>query len=390
MQSRNYYEVVRLSHFSVLVVGAAVAVQQIPGCSWDYPVWPKSKKSDTPLFRFVVNERYGAGYIDRRGRIVIRPQFMSLGEHGADFFEGMAQVAVKSGSTYIDAKGNRVPSSRAGHFSDGLASFQDGNKYGFKDHAGKIVIPAKFDLAEDFSEGMAVVRLNGRYGYVDRSGKMAIPARFDHAFDFADRHALVIENGPCETFGYGPCERMNPYAVPDAPASAYLPLPTQRCHYSVIDSSGRVVIPAMYIDAKPFAEGLAPMADGTKWGYVDYSGRTAIPFQFEAAEPFSEGLAVVRIRGKAGFIDKEGRMAIPPQYSSAESFSEGLAVVVDENGLYIYIDKKGQRAIPGYFTAASSFVMGLGHVRVYDSAKWSWIDRTGKAVFTYFDQSGQR
>lgn len=86
-------------------------------------------------------------------------------------------------------------------------------------------------------------------------------------------------------------------------------------------------------------------------------------------------------------------MAIPPQYSSAESFSEGLAVVVDENGLYIYIDKKGQRAIPGYFTAASSFVMGLGHVRVgrdYYSAKWSWIDRTGQAVFTYSDQSRKR
>jgi len=132
------------------------------------------------------------------------------------------------------------------------------------------------------------------------------------------------------------------------------------------------------------------MGNGNKWGYVDYSGRVVVPLQFDGAEPFSEGLGLVYIRGKAGFIDKTGRMAIEPEYSGAQDFSEGLAVVVDENRLYSYIDKKGQRAIPGYFAGASSFVMGLGHVRVYDSAKWSWIDRTGKAVFTYFDQSGQR
>jgi len=46
---------------AVTILGAFIAL----GCSWDYPVWPKSKKSDTPLFRFVVNERYGAGYIDQ-------------------------------------------------------------------------------------------------------------------------------------------------------------------------------------------------------------------------------------------------------------------------------------------------------------------------------------
>ena len=34
------------------------------GCSWDNPVWPKNKKSDTPLFRFVTNKKHGTGYIE--------------------------------------------------------------------------------------------------------------------------------------------------------------------------------------------------------------------------------------------------------------------------------------------------------------------------------------
>jgi len=67
----------KLFGFIALILAGAFALPQIMGCSWDYPVWPKSKKSDTPLFRFVVNEKYGAGYIDRQGKIVIRPQYMT-------------------------------------------------------------------------------------------------------------------------------------------------------------------------------------------------------------------------------------------------------------------------------------------------------------------------
>jgi hypothetical protein len=46
----------------------------------------------------------------------------------------------------------------------------------------------------------------------------------------------------------------------------------------------------------------------------------------------------------------------------------------------------------GDFDGANSFVMGLAHVRVGRNcyaAKWSYIDKTGKAIFTYSDQSNQ-
>ncbi len=57
---------------------------------------------------------------------------------------------------------------------------------------------------------------------------------------------------------------------------------------------------------------------------------------------------------------------------------------------YWFIDRRGRRAIAGDFDAASGFVMGLAHVRQgrdYTFARWSYIDRAGKAVFTYTDQS---
>jgi hypothetical protein len=172
----------------------------------------------------------------------------------------------------------------------------------------------------------------------------------------------------------------------------------RRCEYSVIDHSGNVVFAGTYIDAKHFSEGLAPMGDGKNWGYVDYSGKVLVPLQFDNAEPFSEGLAGVRVGrnrglgkfGKVGFIDSTGAMIIQPQFFSAEDFSEGFAVVIDENQKYSFIDTKGRRSFGRDFDGASGFVMGLAHVRVgrdYYSAKWSYIDKTGKTVFTYSDQS---
>jgi hypothetical protein len=333
------------------------------------------------LFRFVVNERYGAGYIDRQGRVVIQPQYLAFGNHGGDFFGGLAKVTAKDGDFYIDATGKRV------------ARFDQFGAADYIDPAGKLFIPPNSKPASDFSEGLAPVEVDGRFGYIDPSGHFVIPPRFMSADEFADGHALVVENGPCQLIGYGPCDGLMP------PNSTTASL--HRCQYSVIDHSGNVVFAGAYIDAKHFSEGVAPMGDGKKWGYVDYSGKALVPIQFDDAEPFSEGLAAVRVGrnidlgelGKVGFIDRTGAMIIQPQFLSAQEFSEGFAVVMDENRKYSFIDRMGRRRFGRNFDAASGFVMGLAHVRSgrnYYSARWSYIDRTGKAIFTYSDQSKRR
>jgi len=386
---------------SIALLTLAV-VSPIGACSWDYPIWQKSKKSDTPLFRFVVSERYGAGYINREGKIVIKPQFLVFGNHGGDFFEGLANVTTEhDGDFYIDASGNRVIQANYlsfDNFSEGLVPrwFSSTRKSGYVDRTGNLVIPAKFDSARSFSDGLALVVLGGRYGYIDRGGEIAIPAQVAYASDFADGHALVIVDGPCKRIGYGPCEY--PLNPPDVvrglgAASTQSPRDIGRCSYSVIDKTGKILFTTSYIDAKQFSEGLAPMGDGAHWGYVDYSGKARIPLQFESAEPFSEGLARVRTGGKVGFIDKNGTMIIAPRFHFASDFSEHVAVVGDEQGKYSFIDPKGKRAIPDDFDAASDFVMGLAHVRLgqnYYASKWSYINHCGRAVFTYSDKSGRK
>ncbi len=383
-----------LTFFAVVVLTAAL---QVLGCSWDYPVWPKSKKSDTALFRFVINERNqrgGAGYIDRNGKVVIKPTLSYFGNYGDDdFFDGLAKVRLGDEQWFIDATGKPIFQTHYfnGHFSEGLASYRDEKKWGYINRQGKVAIPPVFDSAGDFSEGVALVWVNQLYGYIRKDGTIAIKPKYVWASEFSDGAARVIEHGECRYVGYGPCDPLNPTMLPYAPNSR--PSPTApRCQYSFIDKGGNRLFEGTYPDAKDFAEGLAPVGDGKSWGYIDKNGNMVIPFRYESAEPFSEGLALVQIDRKWGYIDHGGKLIIPAIFQGAVDFSEGLALVGDGADRVWFIDRTGRRAIPHVYTFASSFVMGLAHVRQgvdYDRAKWSYIDKRGKAVFTYSDQSGK-
>ncbi len=108
-------------------------------------------------------KRYG--YIDRTGKIVIPVQY----KEAKDFSEGLALVSP------IDKKSN-------GH-----------DYYGFIDRTGKKVVRIKTlstvpsstqtDVEprslEKFSNGLSPILVSDRIGYKDKAGKLIIPARYD-------------------------------------------------------------------------------------------------------------------------------------------------------------------------------------------------------------------
>lgn len=368
-------------------------------CSWDHVVWPKDPHSDVPLFRIATGS-YGLGFIDRTGRVVIPPQYWTGGNHGDDdFFSNRARVQTKDGVWYIDAEGNRYKAA-GGRFSEGLAPVEDRttHKFGFIDVHGRLAIPYKFDLVRGFHNGLAIAVQHDRYGVIDKSGKWVAPPKFVDADDFSNGIAWVVEAGPCIRLRTGPCEQ--PRAVPVFEGGVYRqpPLPAKTdCVMTAIDTTGRVLFRGDFHSVRPFSGGLAAVEKAGKWGYIDRTGKVRIPLRFTQAYPFSEGLALVRNEvqqgSKAGFIDTTGRVVIPFRYLNGERFSEGLAVTIEEDTadpyhhwIYRYIDRQGRVVLPGPYDGASSFVFGLAHVRVgkdFNKATWKWIDKTGKAVYTY-------
>lgn len=97
----------------------------------------------------------------------------------------------------------------ANPFFEGLASVSDGEKYGFIDTSGKLVIPMKYDIVGEtehrmsigypndrrqvntgpfsavyFSQGLCAVNENGKYGFIDKTGNFVIPPQFDGPSNF--------------------------------------------------------------------------------------------------------------------------------------------------------------------------------------------------------------
>lgn len=132
--------------------------------------------------------------------------------------------------------------------------------------------------------------------------------------------------------------------------------------YGYINTSGELIIPAQWTNAKDFSEGFAAVKSDDKWGFIDKTGEIISPCQWESVGSFSNGLALVKQDGKYGYIDKSGNLVIPCNwnYSFGYAFSDKFATVSDENSKKGCINTLGELVVPceyesvyyseGYFT----------------------------------------
>ena len=62
--------------------------------------------------------------------------------------------------------------------SDKLARVVIGDKWGYINQEGEIVINPQFDFASFFSEGLARVVIGGKNGYINQEGEIVINPQF--------------------------------------------------------------------------------------------------------------------------------------------------------------------------------------------------------------------
>lgn len=233
------------------------------------------------------------GYIDKQGKEVIQPQF-GLAYR---FNEGYAAVEKPTGGwSFIDKSGKLAFTgySTLEGFSEGLAAVclatdtSIVKKRGYINHAGQLVIPCSYTLAEPCSEGIVIVSDRGTWFGLDTNGAVRISGSFQQLRSFSEG---LAEAKVDEMWGF-------------------------------IDKSGKFVIPPKYEKCWRFSEGLAAVKINGKWGFIDKSGKLVIEAKFTLSESwekskgriprFRGGLAKMPDGTKSGYIDRSGKWIWEP------------------------------------------------------------------------------
>ncbi len=219
--------------------------------------------------------------------------------------------------------------------------------WGYRDLAGRQLIPPTWAWAGDFDEGLAPVSPDSiNIGFMDlKDGSLPIPPRFQGVGAFGEGLCMAIEAG------------MGGY----------------------IDRTGEWVITPRFAWSGAFREGLAPASlDGLGVGYIDREGDWVIEPIFQYGGEFGEGLATVVLEGATGYIDRQGKLVISCSYDEGTAFSNGLAAV-RLRGLVAYIDHRGNERIPARFTAGTAFALGVALVS--EEGRTLVIDRSGATLW---------
>lgn len=115
-----------------------------------------------------------------------------------------------------------------------LFKFKRGDKWGFRNQKGEVIIQPAYDEVGHFSEGLACVEKNEKIGYIDKQGNVVIDIAFDTACSFSDGLACVTKD---DKTGY-------------------------------IDKEGKYVFEPVYEKGTPFSGGKALIKQDGKWGVL--------------------------------------------------------------------------------------------------------------------------
>ena len=179
---------------SRLLLATVLALDPVTTLAADAP--------DAPTFPDVglysIREGDLLGLIDRKGRVVLAPEFEDL-----KLGDGLIVARKGYRTAYFDRTGAMVirPQDKVSQpFAEGLVPIPSGKGMGYADKSLNVVIEGPFAQAQPFSTGMAAVAVPDdwgvpKVGYIDKTGKLVIAARFDKAGPFVDGVARVEEKG---------------------------------------------------------------------------------------------------------------------------------------------------------------------------------------------------
>ncbi len=280
---------------------------------------------------------WDCAYINTAGEIVLKVPY----NDARSFRNGKAMVIKGDKYNFIDHKGKLLDKWK--EFPDDYHAVEKNGKFGYINKNNRLVIPYKFNYAEDFKNGRAKVKIRqnskSKYAYINRKGEF-ITDLFDDITDFKNNLAIASKNGL----------------------------------FALVDTSGKI-ISDWYEKIYPFKEGYARVEKNGKFAFINTKGKL-ISNWYEDAYDYSDARAKVKLGGKWGYLDKKGELIIPTIYDNAWNFENNIAKV-EKNGKFAFIDIQGN-PITDWFDRIYFF--SDERAVVVKNKKWGYIDINGRVV----------
>jgi|LSQX01.3.fsa_nt_gb hypothetical protein len=310
------------------------------------------------------------GLIDKSGRTIIEPQYLSLFSSSGNkriAFDNMGN------SILLDGQGRELFRTEGNieEASCGLSAFSKKTDngdflWGYINEEGKVVIEPIYLWAHSFVDDKAIVENSpGHHGVIDKTGKLIGDLGTDTVVGMSDDTVLFLQN----TGGY-----------------------TTRYGYKTLD--GKILLKAVYSDAQRFEDGLAIVNASQEYtnmfGVINKKGEFVIPPKYSMITYLGGGIFAVpetvdfyygeHFLPKALF-DKNGTQLTDFKFYDLERLENGLISVTDDRSTYL-VDDKGNEAGKIPKTTGIGSIRACGELyRVNADEYVYYISQEGKRIW---------
>lgn len=244
--------------------------------------------------------------------------------------------------------------------------------YGLRDMMGDEIIPPTYDMITFTDDNLYKVRNGNKYGYIDADGKVIVPVSYYDISLFRGEYALAqpIANGKyriiskdntlksdfsCDEYQDTPYASLRPYlyALPLDQDKSIFNTPKLLSKtfvyrygdtYGVADFEGNILFSIEDHILRYISDTSIAIDNGDLWGIIDFDGNTIIDSKYECINKIYDSY-LVKLDSAYMVFDLEGK-AVSDSYKDLSPLTRNLyGYCTNEKYLYGIYDMKLQKVI---------------------------------------------
>ena len=304
------------------------------------------------------------GYIDSLGNWVIEPQYK--GAWG--FHRGLARVwKFTDDYAFIHANNQEIihpDYAEVNDFTHGRIRVSDGERTGFLDLHGNLVIPLQYQSASDFSRaGVSKVKLDNKYGMIDTTGRMTVRAEYEWMGTPGDRYLTVRIDHQYALLDMSNGKLLDGrYQQVAEPMDRRIAV-KKNDQWSILDTDSGREIPIKGDPVQGLGLDRWAAYNVDAWDLLDGDGNVLNGKRFKQINRYQEGLACCRQGDYWGYLAPDGKLAIRPTFGLAWDFVNGFARVAGNKGTY-FLNPHGEELYQSDWLDLRDFVNGRCPVQI--------------------------